>query len=348
MNILIFEWMIGGGRLLNATLPDPNCPFERQGKAMAAAICEDFAKAGHSPVLLLDARHKNRVPVDLAKSCPNNLLTSSDPEEFWGDLRRRVEETDFALIIAPDSEGCLTETLNQLKPFQDKLLNPNLEFVRLTSDKQKTSEFCSPYVPTIPGFLWTGNPDLDGRHLKDLSNTCRVNPASLRTGCEVRIKPNDGAGSEGQWVIHSDELARRLCVNTTGQRLPRIGQRIEINLEGTPASVAGIIIEEHDVELLPPTRQQFDSDGTFLTAVSDLTPAQSQAATELAKKISRILRPKQGYFGMDILIDNSGQARLIEVNPRLTTSYTHLRQSSEMNLAERMLSYPASKSKKGI
>ena len=62
-------------------------------------------------------------------------------------------------------------------------------------------------------------------------------------------------------------------------------------------------------------------------------------ATELGTKAITALPPTIGYVGVDlILTEDSTADSVIEVNPRLTTSYIGLREIAETNLAEVMLS----------
>jgi len=56
-------------------------------------------------------------------------------------------------------------------------------------------------------------------------------------------------------------------------------------------------------------------------------------ALELAQAAVALLPGLQGYVGVDLLLSGS-QAWLIEINPRLTTSYVGLRQVIQLNLAQ--------------
>jgi predicted ATP-grasp superfamily ATP-dependent carboligase len=45
----------------------------------------------------------------------------------------------------------------------------------------------------------------------------------------------------------------------------------------------------------------------------------------------------KGYVGVDLVLADDGADQVIEINPRLTTSYLGLRALAETNLAEAML-----------
>jgi predicted ATP-grasp superfamily ATP-dependent carboligase len=42
---------------------------------------------------------------------------------------------------------------------------------------------------------------------------------------------------------------------------------------------------------------------------------------DVVAAICRLLGPFSGYIGFDLVIDGRGQAHVVEINPRLTTSY---------------------------
>jgi predicted ATP-grasp superfamily ATP-dependent carboligase len=66
----------------------------------------------------------------------------------------------------------------------------------------------------------------------------------------------------------------------------------------------------------------------------------SERATRLARQALAALPPAHGYVGVDLVLgaasDGAGDA-VIEVNPRLTTSYVGLRAAVRQNLARAML-----------
>ena len=58
----------------------------------------------------------------------------------------------------------------------------------------------------------------------------------------------------------------------------------------------------------------------------------------LALRVVDVLPPSVGYLGIDLVLGETEAAdRIIEINPRLTTSYVGLSQLTKGNLAEAML-----------
>jgi predicted ATP-grasp superfamily ATP-dependent carboligase len=56
----------------------------------------------------------------------------------------------------------------------------------------------------------------------------------------------------------------------------------------------------------------------------------------LARQIARVLPGLAGYIGVDVMVGENG-LRVLEVNPRLTTSYAGLEQAIGRNPAELIL-----------
>jgi predicted ATP-grasp superfamily ATP-dependent carboligase len=91
-----------------------------------------------------------------------------------------------------------------------------------------------------------------------------------------------------------------------------------------------------------PCRQRLSDDGSFIYLGGSLPlPAALEArAIRLAEHVSAALPPWRGYLGIDLVLgrDRSGADDcVIEVNPRLTTSYVGLRAAYASNLALAML-----------
>jgi hypothetical protein len=58
------------------------------------------------------------------------------------------------------------------------------------------------------------------------------------------------------------------------------------------------------------------------------------------RSLDAMPHPPHGYVGVDLILGNDpagGADRVLEINPRLTTSYVGLRAAAKTNLAEAML-----------
>jgi predicted ATP-grasp superfamily ATP-dependent carboligase len=58
--------------------------------------------------------------------------------------------------------------------------------------------------------------------------------------------------------------------------------------------------------------------------------------TQLAKRIAAAIPSLNGYVGVDVIVDNA-DVYVVEINPRITTSYIGLRESIGLNPAQLIL-----------
>jgi predicted ATP-grasp superfamily ATP-dependent carboligase len=117
--------------------------------------------------------------------------------------------------------------------------------------------------------------------------------------------------------------------------------RCEEFVPGLAASVA-VLCGPAGNHSLPTCQQRLSADGrfTYLGGRLPLEPPLDQRARRLAEAAVAALPQPRGYIGVDLVLgdaaDGSGD-RVIEINPRLTTSYVGLRAAAKSNLAAAML-----------
>ena len=319
MKILLFEWLVGGGLWIDQAFPDPNCSMQKQGLEMVCALLADLNAIGEEIEVLL--------PVDsrLSESFPSprgiSIHEISALDDLAVVLKELADVADAVLVIAPETESILIQCLAWLTPFSKKLVSPDIEFVRLTTNKYETCQYLSsrgfdrhPQGVMMPEYQsWEGWYGWGDRPLV--------------------FKPVDGAGSESMQLFDGSKVECKF------ERDPEI-YLVEPFIEGTPVSVS-VIANGSDFELLPPTRQLFDREpfGHYIGA-GKLTQAIAERAVSIANDVVKLLPQTRGYFGLDLVISDQGPKEdcFLEVNPRLTSSYVALRKSVGDNLVLKMLS----------
>jgi predicted ATP-grasp superfamily ATP-dependent carboligase len=148
------------------------------------------------------------------------------------------------------------------------------------------------------------------------------------------LKPADGAGSLGvQWL--ADRTAR-YNVDLLGA-----SPRLEQYHPGIPASVA-VLCGPHQQVALPACLQSLSRDGRFryLGGSTPIPQHLDGRARSIAVRALEGMPGLRGYMGVDLVLGEHDSGRddlVIEVNPRLTTSYIGLRHLADVNLAGAML-----------
>jgi predicted ATP-grasp superfamily ATP-dependent carboligase len=144
------------------------------------------------------------------------------------------------------------------------------------------------------------------------------------------LKPRDGAGSLGVRLLNS---AEEISIATPS--------RLEEFCPGIAASVA-CLCGPREIVPLEPCFQHLAGRGDFTYQGGSLPidPALAERARALAIRAMRTLPEPCGYLGVDLVLgdDPAGsQDYVVEINPRLTTSYVGLRALSRENLAGLMI-----------
>ncbi|HVX14679.1 MAG TPA: ATP-grasp domain-containing protein [Pirellulales bacterium] len=328
MRIFLYEHLTGGGLLDDAA---PLCDvrsLRAEGQAMCGALAADLsASEGIEVTCLRDANLVDFVPV-----CRRTIEVRTIDERN-AEFDVAAAEADWTIVIAPEIDGILADRCRRVMDRGGRLLGGSLSLIDLASDKQATALHLERAgVPVPPGIPFPlGQPwPTDFRY-----------PAVW--------KPLDGAGSQGlRWIenCHApvpsvDAQPGRLelfCPRPCDSPVARAGQP-EHSSVGTPASVAFLCGPDVCVSL-PPCTQRLDSDFRYLGGGLPLVPSLAERATRLACSAIRSLPEPIGYVGIDLVLgvtENGDDDVVIEVNPRLTTSYLGLRAACRENLAAAML-----------
>jgi len=148
------------------------------------------------------------------------------------------------------------------------------------------------------------------------------------------LKPVDGVGCEGVLLINhladwSAALARLQAVTARDDFL------VMEYVPGTHASVS-LLVSTTGTRPLTLNRQHIVvADGGFAYhgGTVPLEHPLRQRAFAVAAQAVSLIPGLRGYVGVDLVLTDQ-EAYVIEVNPRLTTSYVGIRQVIDLNLAE--------------
>ncbi len=310
MRVFLYEWITGGGLVEESgRLP---ASLLAEGSAMVAALAKDFAAIeGCRVAAFRDMRlHEPALP-----RC-DVIEIHSKPE--WSEaFERAVSEADWTLVVAPEFDDILLNTVRRVELAGGKSLNASPEFIALAADKHRTVE----------RLQRAGVPAPTGRVLE-----ADVEKLPVDFEYPGVLKPRQGAGSQHTLLVH-------------GSRDEPPPHPWEMRLErlclGRAASVAALCGERRRVAL-PACWQHLSADGRFTYrggAIID-EAALAERAESLAIKALGAMPPCRGYVGVDLVLGDASDGSedvVIEINPRVTTSYVGVRRAVEQNLAELVL-----------
>jgi tyramine---L-glutamate ligase len=321
--IFLYEFLTGGG-LRGDWLDSKNASLRCEGLAMLSALAADFAAVdGVSTTVILDEIVQASWPGH--ENC-RIVRTSAD----YGDceaLAAHCRDADWAVVIAPEFDEILQSRLKLVERSGGRLLGPSPALAVLATDKQRTAEhLATAGVPVAVGRI------LESADLAD---------AAEKIEFPAVVKPLEGCGSQDVWLLHDSQSARRVASELLAAYGPAKRMRIERFYPGVAASVA-VLCGSAGLFPLPACSQRLSPGERlrYLGGHCPLEPHLAKRARSLAVRAVRSLDAPIGYLGVDLVLESDPSGRddvVIEINPRLTTSYVGLRTLAKSNLAAAML-----------
>ena len=302
MRVLLYEWCSSGG------LAGDDPAIAREGRMMLEALAADAAK---EPGLELAALVDETRPIVIP---PRVRRIPVAPGDDRAALVAAAATADWTVIVAPESDGILLDRVRAARAAGGRVLAPADSVIATAADKQATLDSLAARGVPVPAgcSLSVGEPV----------------PAGFRLPA-VR-KARSGCGGEAL------EIIRRPGVT------PATGPtRLEALAAGVPVGVS-LIGGRWGTAALPPMRQRF-SDGTSPRYLgSDLLPDGDLAnrATALALRAAAALVAEAGWLGVDLILGDRADGRddrVLEVNPRVTTSFVGLARLFASSLVAAMI-----------
>ncbi len=277
----------------------------QEGLLMRDALLRDLSELGMEIITTTDARLQ---PNSHALSRP--IAMADDAWQAWQSC---MQQADAVWLIAPETGGILSK-LAQMAALEGAwLLGCRPTEIEICSSKYQTySHLSKAGVACVPSYTPENWPRL---------------PDTI-----YLAKPDDGAGCEDTWLFENvADLERWL-----NGKLER-NYVIQPYLAGIAASLSCIMAGK--AVLLSVNRQRVErqENALIFKGVSvNALPELWQAAEKLVQQIAKTMPDLRGYVGIDVIVQD-GELLVLEINPRLTTSYAGLRASIGCNPAELIL-----------
>jgi len=281
---------------------------------MLQALIDDFSQLpGWQVWTMLDRRPGIELDVDTGRAGHiREILTADEHQAAFLDL---IRQADAVLVVAPETEQLLLRLTRQVEDAGSLLLGPCSEFVAIAADKLRLNHHLGGQGIPVPRCL---APAAAADGIGSLE------PPLVR-------KPRFGAGAEGLERIPDWESW------TTSEMPDRL---VESFQAGISVSVSALL-QDDKLQLLPSGRQDVDLDaGVYRGGVIPLEPCFRQRAASLARRALQAMPRSRGFVGVDMVLGDNPAGEddvVIEINPRITTSYVGLRVATGLNLAAAIL-----------
>ncbi|AMK78618.1 MULTISPECIES: ATP-grasp domain-containing protein [Methylomonas] len=308
MRILVFEYITGGG-LVGQALP---ASLAAEGGLMLQALLTEL-KCLQDIQLCVPLDQRCARPIMLQEV---EIVTVSADCDIFALLWDLLVEVDLFWPIAPESDGILQRLAELAIAANVEILLSNPATLAICADKFATyQELAKQAIPVVETrLLGQGADGLDDN---------------------VVVKIADGVGCMNSFVIDAEQLATAVAGLSDPQRYV-----LQPYTSGQAASLsclfksgrAWLICYNHQQIVLENGR--FSLQGCLVNMPTD----KLDFYRNLIKAIAEALPGLWGYVGIDIIENAEHGPLVLEINPRLTSSYVGIQQATGINVAEQVLS----------
>lgn len=300
------EFVTGGG-LYREPLP---ASLLREGELMRNAVLQDLSQIENLNVT---------VTCDVRVSIPLNVeCVSIEPgQDVWSIWQDCMQEADLVWLVAPETDGILEKLALMAESLGKSILGCSSSAIKVAANKWDTYQLLKAFDISTPiTFKYTNFP-------------------RGQSGPWV-AKLIDGVACENSRYFDSED---ELIGWMQDKQDSHIIQQYQL---GTAASFSMLCYSGKAV-MLSCNQQKMDlQDGQFRYAGSVVNGMLEHlnAFQELATKIVTALPGLAGFVGVDLIAHHDGDAwryAVLEINPRLTTSYVGLHQACGLNPARLIL-----------
>ncbi len=307
--IFVCEFITGGG-LCAEPLPTS---LAREGALMRDALLQDLAALPYEVCTTVDAR--------LSPPAHGAYVTVHAASDVWKVWQQQIQSVDAVFLIAPETDSLL-HYLTQMVTLQGKLLlGCGLDAIEITSNK----------MATYLALKQTGITTIATFTVAHWIKHERIKHDTLKKDVTWLAKPNDGAGCEATVCFDDAENLMHWLIHNKKQN-SHIIQPFQV---GTPASIS-CVMHQGQAQLLSCNAQIIELNQHTLSFKGVIVNAMReywQVFELIANQIASAFPSLAGYVAIDVIV-NEDEVFVVEINPRLSTSYAGLREATGQNPAE--------------
>ncbi|MEQ1484132.1 ATP-grasp domain-containing protein [Methyloglobulus sp.] len=304
LKILIFEYITGGG-LNKSDLPES---LAREGLLMLQSLLDNLVGIEMVECLImLDFRMVGRLATN-----PYDIHIIRPEHECRQELTRLMSLCDAVWPIAPESDFILQTLCEEVERSGKLLLTSPASVVAIAGNKWLTYQHLRQHsINTVP--------------TQRLSDFCF-------TPSEWIVKPVDGVGCEDSYLVSDQE-----DFDTVTSLLDKNNYIVQPHIQGAKISLS-CLFKKGRGWLLCANRQQFDiiNKQYHLTGITVNFTSDISMYQDLVNDVAKAMTDLWGYAGIDLIV-TPDQILVLEINPRLTTSYAGLYAALGMNCADAVL-----------
>ncbi|OQK18354.1 hypothetical protein AU255_11215 [Methyloprofundus sedimenti] len=310
MRLLVFEFITGGG-FINQPLP---ASLLQEGYLMRNALIDDLCTIADLNLLVLQDQ---RLDLNLENQAAGiEYVMMSQEEGLQTLLFRRQSEYDAVWLIAPETDGILAQWCRFFGKQGKFLYTSAHQAVEICQDKLMTTKL------------------LQNAGIACVSSCLYDSSQAQRQGSWV-IKSNDSAGCDQVYQIHSSDDWQ----NVVPRLLAEKSYIIQPYISGKSLSLSCLFYQRKAYFICCNEQHTHSEQQQIILSACtvNINNKNNQCYQLLCQQIATAIPQLFGYVGIDFIETETGENLILEINPRLTTSYAGINEALGVNVAELVL-----------
>jgi len=289
---------------------------------MLQSLISDYKAAGHNVTTLMDSRLKAFNPPNQA----DQIVSVSTSSELHTKLKELSSLADAVYVIAPESNQVLKKLVEIVESSGGTSLNCKIDAIKRVSNKMTTYETLKKKGITAPETF-----------LLDIhEKTENIKRLIKELGYPLVFKPLDGVSCGGLSLVKDENsiagAVKKVAQDSMSkqfiaQKLIR-GKAASACVISTGNKAVAVTLNKQLVTLSSP-----DKESRYYGGVVPFNHKLEKEALRAAEKAVEGIMGLKCYVGVDLILTNEGPV-VMEINPRLTTSYIGLKRTVNFNPAQ--------------
>jgi len=308
IKVLVFEYITGGG-LSQEEIP---ASLAKEGMLMMQAIIDELTdNASIVITVLVDYRFKN---IQLASNV--NIVFVHEHQCVYQLLPSLLDIVDFIWPVAPEMDGELVKLTQLIEKKDVVLLNSSSAAITVCSDKLVTSNTLKEAgLDVIESMQW--------------------DQFSQNYPAPWVIKSKYGVGCLDNYFIANKEQLIKITKRIDNKKdyviQPYIkGKVLSLSCLFKQGKAWLLCCNKQDVVI---NKGQFELKACIVNISDDNNDLYQKIIDQVASSIPGLF----AYVGIDIILTENNVPMILEINPRLTTSYVGINQAIGYNVANAVI-----------
>lgn len=321
MNLLVYEHISGGGIASEKMVSN----ILSEGYSMLRSLISDVKYAGHRVITLLDSRLKKfEPPIEADK-----IDFISSPSELDEKLRKNSSLVDATYVIAPEKGKMLQKLVKIMETCGRTSLNCRSGAIKKASNKMKILETIKKKGIRVPETV----------RLNIHQKTKTIRHLVEELGYPLVFKPLDGVGCSGVSLVKNEnqitpaikKIARESISGHCIAQERINGVNASVSVISTDKRALPVTLNQQIVTLASPREKS-----RYHGGIVPFNHTLKKEALKVAQASVESIGGLRGYVGVDLVLTEE-EPVVIEINPRLTTSYIGLRKVVNFNPAQAVI-----------